>query len=266
MAKTLKSAQDKLEEIENSRPEAYSSAYRDEMSSLSDRLKNRKFSWDQSSDPFYKQYADRYIQQGKLAMNDSMGKSAALTGGYGNTYGSGVAQQTYDSYLQALADAGLDIYDRAYTRYNDAGDALSDEYSRLKDLDDADYTRWSDALKAWMDDRDYYADLEDTLYQRALAAASAAATSSGGGGGSGSGKTKANGSSSGTNRYDAVLAQVRALDAGGSSTNTIQGKINTAYNAGSITEAQKNWLTNNFGSGSTTSSNVKKPGTGLRLA
>lgn len=90
-----------------------------------------------------------------------------------------------------------------------------------------------------MDDRDYYADLEDTLYQRALAEAAAAASSYSGGGGGSSKKTS---SGSNTNRYDAVLAQVRLLDAGGSSSNIIQGKINTAYNAGSITEAQKNWL------------------------
>ena len=261
---TLTEAQKKLEEIETQRPAAYTSSYRDEMSSLSDQLKNRKFNWNQNADALYKQYADRYIQQGKLAMKDSMGQTAALTGGYGNSYGSAVGQQTYDAYLQALADAGLGIYDRAYTRYKDAGDALADEYGRLKDLDDADYTRWSDALEAWMDDRDYYAGLEDTLYQRALAEAAAAAARSYGGGGS---KKTTDGSDK--NRYNAVLAQVRLLDAGGSNSSTIQGKINTAYNAGSITEAQKNWLTNNFGNGSTTNnnnSNVKKPGQGLRLA
>ncbi len=261
---TLTEAQKKLQEIDDSRPAAYTSSYRDEMSSLSDQLKNRKFNWNQNADALYKQYADRYIQQGKLAMKDSMGQTAALTGGYGNSYGSAVGQQTYDAYLQALADAGLDIYDRAYTRYKDAGDALADEYGRLKDLDDSDYTRWSDALEAWMDDRDYYAGMEDTLYQRALAEAAAAASRSYGGGGS---KKTTDGSDK--NRYNAVLAQVRLLDAGGSSSNTIQGKINTAYNAGSITEAQKNWLTNNFGSGSSSSnnnSNVKKPGQGLRLA
>ena len=261
---TLTEAQKKLQEIETARPEAYTSQYRDQMSSLSDQLKNRKFNWNQDADALYKQYADRYKQQGRLAMKDSIGQTAALTGGYGNSYGSGVAQQTYDSYLQALADAGLGIYDRAYTRYKDVGDALADEYGRLKDLDDADYGRYSDALKAWMDDRDYYADLEDTLYQRALLEAAAAATkASGGGGGK---KTKSTDTSK--NRYDAVLTQVRLLDAGGSSTNTIQGKINTAYNTGAITERQKDWLTNNFGTGSnsSTGSSVKRPGTGLRLA
>ena len=265
MAKTLAEAQKLLEEIEAARPGAYESTYKDQMSSLSDQLKNRKFNWNQNADALYKQYADRYKQQGKLAMKDSMGRTAALTGGYANSYGSAVGQQTYDAYLQALADAGLGIYDRAYARYKDAGAALADEYGRLKALDDADYRRYSDALKAWMDDRDYYAGLEDTLYQRALAEAAAAAARSRGGGGS----RKTADSGTDKNRYNAVLAQVRLLDAGGSSANTIQGKINTAYNAGSITASQKAWLTDNFGSGSSTSStssNVKKPGSGLRLA
>ncbi len=267
---TLTEAQKKLEELDSARPQAYTSSYRDEMAGLSDQLKNRRFNWNQDADALYKQYADRYRQQGKLATKDSMGQTAALTGGYGNSYGSAVGQQTYDAYLQALADAGLGIYDRAYARYKDAGDALADEYGRLKDLDDSDYSRWSDALKAWMDDRDYYAGLEDTLYQRALAEAQAAAAmlrSRGGGGG----RKSSSDTGADANRYDAVLAQVRLLDAGGSSTSAIQGKINTAYNAGSITEAQKNWLTNNFGTGnrsssSGSSSNVKKPGQSLRLA
>ncbi len=89
--------------------------------------------------------------------------------------------------------------------------------------------------------------------------------------GGGGGRKSSSDTGADANRYDAVLAQVRLLDAGGSSTSAIQGKINTAYNAGSITEAQKNWLTNNFGTGnrsssSGSSSNVKKPGQSLRLA
>ena len=265
---TLTEAQRKLQEVEDARPEAYTSAYREDMSNLYDTLKNRKFNWNADTDALYKQYADRYKQQGKLAMKDSMGQTAALTGGYGNSYGSAVGQQTYDAYLQALADAGLGIYDRAYARYKDAGDALAAEYGRLKDLDDTDYGRYSDALQAWMDDRDYYAGLEDTLYQRALAEAAAAAARSSGGGGSR--KTSAD-TGTGKNRYDAVLAQVRLLDAGGSTTSAIQGKIDTAYNAGSITDAQRSWLTNNFGSGTSRSSSgansaVKKPGSSLKLA
>ena len=44
------------------------------------------------------------MQQGKQAMQDTMGQAAALTGGYGSTYGQAVGQQQYDAYLQNLND------------------------------------------------------------------------------------------------------------------------------------------------------------------
>ncbi len=82
----------------------------------------------------------------------------------------------------------------------------------------------------------------------------------GGGGGSGS-KKKDSG-----NRYDAVLTEVRIMDASGSSTGTIQNKLDSAYGAGALTKPQYTWLTSNFGSGSTgSSSSVKRPG-GTKLA
>ena len=64
-----------------------SSAYSGQMQELLDRIMNREdFSYDLNGDALYQRYKDRYTQQGKLAMEDTMGKAAALTGGYGNSY------------------------------------------------------------------------------------------------------------------------------------------------------------------------------------
>jgi hypothetical protein len=242
------------------------SQYRSQLDALSGQLKDRKFNWDPNVDALYRQYADRYRQQGRLAMKDSMGQTANLTGGYANSYGSAVGQLTYDAYLQALSDASLGIYDRAYGKFQDEGKNLEAEYGRLKDLDDDAYGQYRDALDAWMKDRDYYTEAEDTAYQRALLEAQMEpakvvyAT----------GKSKTD--TGKKNRYDAVLAEVRALDTGGSAKSTIQSKIDSAYNGGYITENQKDYLTNNWGSGSTTKSSgtastvIKKPGTVAKLA
>ena len=156
IARTLKDTQDKLQDVEAARPKDYVSSYRSQLDALSGQLKDRKFNWDPNVDALYQQYADRYRQQGKLAMKDSMGQTANLTGGYANSYGSAVGQQTYDAYLQALSDASLGIYDRAYGKFQDEGKALEAEYGRLKDLDDDAYKQNRDALDAWMKDRDYY--------------------------------------------------------------------------------------------------------------
>ncbi len=261
-----KKASRELAQIEAAKPKDYVPQYRGQMDALSAQLKDRKFSWDPDADALYRQYADRYRQQGRLAMKDSMGQTAALTGGYGNSYGSAVGQQTYDAYLQALSDAGLGIYDRAYGRFRDAGAALEAEYGRLKDLDDDAYGQYKDALAAWMKDRDYYTEAEDTAYQRALLEAQMEPAKVVYAAGK-SGKDTVR-----KNRYDAVLAEVRALDAGGSAKSTIQSKIDSAYSGGYITENQKDYLTGNWGSGSPAKSSgnssvvVKKPGTTARLA
>ena len=82
------------------------------------------FSYDPASDPVYNSYAQSYRRRGRLAMRDTMGQAAALTGGYGNSYAQSVGQQQYDSYLQSLGEALPELYGMAWQRYNAEGDAL----------------------------------------------------------------------------------------------------------------------------------------------
>ena len=84
----------------------YAGTYDAGLADLYDRISTRPaFTYDVAKDPLYQQYKDQYVQQGKLAMKDTMGQAAALTGGYGSTYGQQVGQQAYDAYLQKLSAA-----------------------------------------------------------------------------------------------------------------------------------------------------------------
>ena len=82
------------------------------------------FSYDPASDPVYNSYAQSYQRRGRLAMRNTMGQAAALTGGYGSSYAQSVGQQQYDSYLQRLGEALPELYGMAWQRYNAEGDAL----------------------------------------------------------------------------------------------------------------------------------------------
>ena len=82
------------------------------------------FSYDPASDPVYNSYTQSYQRRGRLAMRDTMGQAAALTGGYGSSYAQSVGQQQYDSYLQSLGEALPELYGMAWQRYNAEGDAL----------------------------------------------------------------------------------------------------------------------------------------------
>lgn len=128
------------------RPE-YAASYEKELSGVYDSMKNRpEFSYDANSDGLYRQYRDGYIQRGRMAMKDTMGQAAALTGGYGSSYAESAAQQQYDAYLQQLGDIVPELYTLAYSRYQDEGDALQERYDMLSGLRDREYGEYTDAM------------------------------------------------------------------------------------------------------------------------
>ena len=111
-----------------------------------DRILSRDdFSYDLGGDALYRQYKDHYLQQGKLAMQDTMGQAAALTGGYGNSYAQTVGQQAYDRTLDSLNDVIPELYSLALRRYEKEGDDLWDLYGIYADREAQDYERYLDA-------------------------------------------------------------------------------------------------------------------------
>ncbi len=120
-------------------------------------LKRDKFQYDVNGDALYQQYKDRYMQQGKQAMMDTMGQAAALTGGYGNSYAQQVGQQAYQGYLQGLNDKVPELYKLALDRYNQEGTDLMNRYSLLADRSDKEYNRYRDSVSDWQTQRDYLA-------------------------------------------------------------------------------------------------------------
>ena len=102
------------------------------------------FSYQAETDPLYQQYKDLYTRQGQLAMLDTMGQAAALTGGYGNSYGQTAGQLAFQDYMQRLSAAAPELYAAAYDRYNAEGDRLLQQYTLAKDMADTAYARQSD--------------------------------------------------------------------------------------------------------------------------
>ena len=125
----------------------YAGTFEGQLNDIFDRIQNReKFSYDVNADPLYDMYKDKYVTQGKVAMKDTMGQAAGLTGGYGSTYSQQVGQQTYDSYLQNLSDVIPELYGMAYDKYQDEGADLKDQYSMLGQMRDTEYNMYRDAL------------------------------------------------------------------------------------------------------------------------
>ena len=145
----------------------YASTYDGQLKDLYEQIVNRdKFTYDINADALYKQYADQYMQKGELAMMDAAGQAAAMTGGYGSSYGQAVGQQTYNAYLQQLNDIVPELYDRAYGKYQDEGDKMLQQYEMLGDLRDDEYNKYNDAYSKWLAERDYAQGNADTAYER----------------------------------------------------------------------------------------------------
>lgn len=122
--------------------------YQSVINALLGDIAGAKFKYDVKSDPRYA-LAQDYAED---AMKNQMAESAALTGGYGNSYASAVGQQVYDDYMDGAVD---NLEDRAYSRFRDE---QSDRYQRLNTLLGLENTAYDRA-----------ADRENTEYSRAAA-------------------------------------------------------------------------------------------------
>ena len=139
----------------------------EDYNSIFDKILNREdFKFDLNGDALYKQYKDKYITQGKMAMQDTMGQAAAMTGGYGNSYAASVGNQAYQQSLQQLNDVVPELYQMAYDRYAQEGQDLYNEYSLLSADRNAQYGEWADKGNQLLTDRGYYADRADTEYSK----------------------------------------------------------------------------------------------------
>lgn len=155
-----------LKQVEQNKP-TYTATYDDQLKSLYDQIVNReKFSYDVNADALYQQYKDQYVTQGKMAMMDTMGQAAALTGGYGNSYAQNVGQQAYQGYLQQLNEVVPELYGMALDQYNQEGDAMMEQYAMLGDLQDTEYGRYQDALDRYWQDVSYQQQLADDAYDQ----------------------------------------------------------------------------------------------------
>ena len=155
----VKQAEAMLNQQLANKPAAYQSQYQASLNEIIDKILNReKFTYDLNGDALYQQYKDQYTQQGKMAMMDTMGQAAALTGGYGNSYAQSVGQQTYQGYLQNLNDIVPELYQMAYDRYNQEGNDLYNQYSLLGAQEEQDYGRYRDSVADWESERGFLYD------------------------------------------------------------------------------------------------------------
>ena len=130
--------------------QAYRSRFEERLQALYDQIAGREaFDYDPEEDESYQRYARLYAARGAAAMEDTLGKAAALTGGYASSYAQSAGQQAYNGYLQELAALVPELRQAALAEYQQEGKALQNQYSMLGAQEKADYDRWQEARGDW---------------------------------------------------------------------------------------------------------------------
>lgn len=153
---------------------SYVSQYQAQINALYNAILNReKFSYNKDEDPLYQQYKDSYTRSGQRAMQDTLGQVSARTGGLASSYATTASQQAYNNYMAALADKVPELYQLAYSMYQDDLSNQRSDLSMLMSLDDTDYNRYRDTVSdsQWQQTFDYNAyrdSVSDSQWQQSF--------------------------------------------------------------------------------------------------
>ncbi|MBQ5634229.1 MAG: hypothetical protein IIV11_05025, partial [Clostridia bacterium] len=82
------------------------------------------FEYDVNADEIYKIYRDQALKSADRARRDTVAQAAGLTGGYGSSYAAAAGSNAYNDIVSGVDDIIPELYDAAYSRYVNDGNAL----------------------------------------------------------------------------------------------------------------------------------------------
>lgn len=152
---SVDSALRELNDVIENEPGAFSSKWSGQIDQIMDRILNREdFTYDVSTDPTYQIYKDVYQRQGQMAMMDTMGQAAALTGGYGSSYATTAGNQAYQNSLTNLNSIVPELQAQARTAYDNEGQRQTDAYTLMSNERTQEENQWQQQYAAWQANRD----------------------------------------------------------------------------------------------------------------
>lgn len=156
---SVAAAQNYLTQVQSTKPSGYVSQWESQIMDIYNKIVNRdEFQYDLNADMLYQQYKDQYTNLGQMAMMDTMGQAAGLTGGYANTYAQNAGQQAYQSYLQQLNEVVPELYGMARDQYNQETQDLYNQFSMTQTLEESDYGRYRDTVSDYQWELGFAAD------------------------------------------------------------------------------------------------------------
>ena len=146
----VEQARQEAQANDGKKPGEYVSKWQQQLDAAMEKILNReKFSYDLNGDALYRQYKDQAVQNGRMAMQDTLGQAAAMTGGYGSSYGQTAAQQAYRQQMADLSGKASALYDKARAEYDRQADADKQTYDLLLQRENSSQNQYKQNLAAW---------------------------------------------------------------------------------------------------------------------
>ena len=158
--------------VEYLSPEGWTSPYAGAIESAFGALDSREhFRYDPEGDPLYAAYRKQYLREGTRAAEDTLGRTAALTGGVPSSYAVSAAAEAQNVYNAALTDKLPTLAELAYEMYEQEYADAAKRLDTLIKLEQGDYSRYADDRDyRYRESRDALADsryADETAYDRA---------------------------------------------------------------------------------------------------
>lgn len=131
----------------------YQNPYQKELDRMVNDYTKSSFSYNQDTDPAAQAYRENYIQNGQLAMQDTMAQAAARTGGLASSYATQTGQQAYNSYMSDLNAQLAGLRQQAYENYLSDQALQQNRINTVASLgqqaEGSYYNRVNDAMNRW---------------------------------------------------------------------------------------------------------------------
>ena len=131
----------------------YQNPYQKELDRMVNDYTKSSFSYNQDTDPAAQAYRENYIQNGQLAMQDTMAQAAARTGGLASSYATQTGQQAYNSYMSDLNAQLAGLRQQAIDNYLSDQALQQNRINTVASLgqqaENSYYNRINDAMNRW---------------------------------------------------------------------------------------------------------------------
>lgn len=129
--------------------------YTEQLDQILGSIMNRgDFSYDFETDPMFQKMMTAYESAGQKAQENAIARSAALSGGYANSWSQYAGQQAYNEHVQQGYSQLPAYYQLALDAYNAEGNKLMEQYSLLSAEDQKAYDKLLDQLNFATGERD----------------------------------------------------------------------------------------------------------------